>query len=248
MTNNNFLPDGYENLKTSSNYWKPSQFKEGETKFRIVCKPIAGWIDWLDKKPIRYKPYERPKTSIVPTKTMKAFWDLYVWDYDRCDLFVLELTQNGIIKKLEMLAVDEDWGDFTTYDIKVKKTGSGIDTAYDVNPVPHKPLLPEIIKALESKPVRLEALYESGDPWRDLVPSQSVFADQPKTQEAKLRLTEAQCAELDSYLVEDVEAVENIKNHFGITSTYDLTPIDFERMVAWLKIRKEKKNGKRGVA
>lgn len=170
-----FLPTGYENLKTEKNYWKLSQMKDGENRIRIVSKPIGGWVDWLEKKPYRYTPDNRPKRSFDPAKPYKAFWACYVWDYARRDLYILEITQSGVMKSLTDYGNDADWGDFTQYDIKVNKTGSGIDTRYTLVPVSHKPLSAEIEAAVIEKPVRLEALYEGGDPWNDLDSQQCAF-------------------------------------------------------------------------
>jgi hypothetical protein len=167
MTNPN-LPEGQEHLKTEKKYIRPAQLKEGENRFRVVQRPIAGWLDWENNKPKRYRPDEKPKRSFDPDKPAKAFWDMYVWDYDKKDLYVFEVTQNSLIKSLEGIITDEDWGDMTGYDIKIKKEGSGKDTRYSVQPIPHKPMPDEVKTCLKASPVRLEALYDNGDPWRDL--------------------------------------------------------------------------------
>lgn len=163
-----YLPDGFEKLNTKKNYWKLSQMQEGENKFRIVSKPIAGWIDWKDNRPLRFRPDAKPKTPVDPLRPIKAFWDLYVWDYAREDLYILEITQANVIKQLMTFASDKDWGDFTKYDLKLKKEGTGMETKYFLTPMPHKPLTDKISAAMRNRPVRLEALYESGDPWNDL--------------------------------------------------------------------------------
>jgi len=164
----NFLPDGFEKLKTQKPYWKMSEMKEGDNKFRIVCKPIAGWLDWMDKKPMRYRPDQKPKKSFDAEKPIKPFWTCYVWDYAREGLFVLEITQSSIIRSLTSFATDEDWGDFTKYDLKLKKEGTGKETKYSITPLPHKELSAKIKESIASSPVRLEALYDGGDPWLDL--------------------------------------------------------------------------------
>ena len=168
---NTFLPDGYDDLKTTKNYWRLSQMKEGDNRLRIVSKPIAGWVDWQNNKPIRSRPQDKPKSSVDASKPFKAFWACYVWDYAREALFVLEITQNSVLKALAAFGSDADWGDFTKYDIKIKKEGSGKDSKYQVTPMPHKPLGESILKALAGSPIRLEALYEGLDPWNDLVDS-----------------------------------------------------------------------------
>jgi hypothetical protein len=165
---NSFLPQGFESLRTERSYVNLSKLSEGEYKFRIVKRPIAGWVDWKDRKPYRYRPDAKPAQSFDDDKPMKAFWGLYVWDYTQDGLFIMEVTQVGIMKALTNLAMDEDWGDFTSYDIKIKKSGSGKETEYSVSPVPHKPMLEKISSALAKRPVNLEALYDGKDPWKDL--------------------------------------------------------------------------------
>lgn len=168
---NDFLPNGYESLKTTKAYWKMSEMKETGNRLRIVMKPIAGWLDWVDSKPKRYRPDQKPAKSFDASKPIKPFWDLYVWDYARESLFILEITQMSILKALTKIATDEDWGDFLQYDIKIAKEGSGKETRYVITPLPHKPLSEKAVDALKRSPVRLEALYDNGDPWTDLKPS-----------------------------------------------------------------------------
>jgi hypothetical protein len=165
---NDFLPNGYESLKTTKAYWKMSEMKETGSRLRIVQKPIAGWLDWVDNKPKRYRPDNKPAKAFDPAKPIKPFWDLYVWDYARESLFILEITQMSILKALTKIATDEDWGDFLQYDIKMAKEGNGKETRYVVTPLPHKPLSEKAVEALKRSPVRLEALYDGGDPWTDL--------------------------------------------------------------------------------
>lgn len=170
-----FLPTDFDKLTTQKRYLKLSQFKEGESKIRIVMKPIAGWIDWQDNKPFRYRPTEKPSFSFDEDKPMKAFWALYVWDYDRQDLFILEITQMSVIKSIEKCAKDQDWGDFTQYDFKISKKGANKETRYDVTPVPHREMTKECATRLLESPVRLSALYEGKDPWSDLIEAPESF-------------------------------------------------------------------------
>jgi hypothetical protein len=116
-----FLPAGYEALKTEKAYLKMKDLKETGSRLRIVMQPIAGWLDWKDSKPFRFRPDEKPSKPFIAEKPIKPFWDLYVWDYDREKLFVLEITQMSILKSLTKIATDEDWGDFLQYDIKISR-------------------------------------------------------------------------------------------------------------------------------
>lgn len=169
-----YLPLGFETLAVEKSYVNLSKLPEGEFKYRIVQRPIGGWIDWKDKKPYRYRPDSKPARSFDEEKPMKPFWACYVWDYQKEGLFILDVNQISIIKSLTDLGRDEDWGDFMGYDIKIKKQGTGKETKYSVNPCPHKPMNPAINDMVAAKPVRLEALYEGRDPWKDLEASESV--------------------------------------------------------------------------
>lgn len=203
-----FLPQGFEELKTDKSYINLSKLPEGEHKFRIVMKPICGWEDWKDNKPYRFRPEEKPSSSFDPNKPAKGFWSCYVWDYAREGLFIMNVTQIAIIKTLVSLAKDEDWGDFTQYDIKITKEGNSQQTKYIVNPVPHKPLNEKIKQALEARPVNLEALFDGGDPWSDFTtkaPSKALFTDPFDMLKEKLEIEDVPCDLLEKYLTDKGE-------------------------------------------
>jgi hypothetical protein len=237
MKNFNSLPSGYEKLKTEKPYINLGKLPEGEHRFRIVSRPIAGWIDWKDRKPYRFTPENKPATSFDPEKPMKAFWAMYVWDYAKEALFIMEITQSGIRKSLENYAMNEDWGDLTSYDIKIKKEGSGMETKYDVIPVPPKPLSKAIKEIVAATPIRLEALYEGKDPWIDLEPSEARVNDPEE-------LSEEQMAKLDAAILEiDDENVEKfICKRAQVDSIYGIPKAKFDGVMEYLqKQLKEKR-------
>ncbi len=164
MTNqtNDFLPQGYEPPKQVSGYMK---LTEGEHKFRILSKPIVGWLDWIDKKPLRFPLDKKPAAPIDPERPIKHFWAMVVWNYADEAIQILEVTQASIQKRITALANDPDWKDPKNYDLKIVRTGKGMDTEYVVSPVPHKEITPEVIEALVKKPVKLEELFSGGDPF-----------------------------------------------------------------------------------
>lgn len=240
----NSLPIGFEKLKTEKPYVNLSKLPEGEHKFRIVQRPIAGWIDWKDKKPYRYRPENKPAASFDPAVPMKPFWALHVWDYSKEGLFVMEITQNSIRKALENYALNEDWGDLTSYDIKIKKEGSGKDTAYTVIPIPPKPVSDKIKKATETTRIRLEALYEGKDPWNDLDATVDVSTGEI-THPGKL--TPEQEAKLDTLILEiDKKYVEKVNKTLGIKEIYDMPAKEFERTVRHFETLIKVKEGSRG--
>jgi len=157
----NFLPDDYD-VPTDNKYIK---FQAGDNRFRILSKPIIGWEDWLDKKPHRFHMTDKPAKPFDPKKPIKHFWAMVAWNYDAGKLQILEITQTGIQKKIKALAQDADWGDPQNYDIKVTKSGSGMETEYEVKPVPHKPIGDDVMIARDSTVVDLEQLFTGGDPF-----------------------------------------------------------------------------------
>jgi len=162
-----FLPEGFEELRSPQNYWRMKEMVEGANRLRILVRPICGWIDWEANKPYRFRPDAKPDKSFDDKKPVRPFWTLYVWDYRRGAAFILEVTQSSILKTLTGLGNSQDWGDFREYDIEINKTGSGKDTKYQVLPCPKKDLTTEIQTALKEFPVNLQTLFEGGDPWND---------------------------------------------------------------------------------
>lgn len=157
-----FLPQDYQAPKSNSGYLK---IQDGETKVRILSRPIIGWEDWDNKKPVRFKFENKPTTQFDPKKQVRHFWSMIAWNYNEEQIQILHLTQRSIQNKIQALDNDKDWGPLYFYDIKIIKTGQGIDTEYDVNPLPHKDLNPAIEEAFHEKPCNLEALFDGGDPF-----------------------------------------------------------------------------------
>lgn len=157
-----FLPQDYEQPKTGGNYMK---FENGENRFRILSKPIIGWLDWKDKKPYRFRMNEKPEKPFDPAKAVRHFWAMIVWNYKSGRIEVLEITQAGIQAAITNLFKDADWGAPYGYDIKVSRTGSGLETEYAINPVPHKATAQEIQDAFMSTAVDLERLFDGENPF-----------------------------------------------------------------------------------
>ena len=234
-----FLPTGYEAPKTSNFYMR---FQEGENKFRILSQPIIGWEDWLDKKPIRYRFEDKPAKPIDAKKPVKHFWAMIVWNYQEEEIQVLHLTQSTIRKGLEALCNDEDWGAPYFYDLKVMKTGEGIETEYSLNPLPHKPLQPHIKDLFEQRKCNLEALFYNDDPFSkehvEFTPG--IFTQEQHSPSAlnhnmPHRLSMDQAYELDMILGECDEKYKawffgNIKKQFNADTIADLPLEIFDKV------------------
>jgi len=159
---NDFFDEGYEVPQTNGNYMK---LKPGENRFRILSKPIIGWLDWKDNKPLRFRMKEKPNAPIDPAKKIKHFWAVIVWNYNENKIAILELTQTSIQSAIQSLIKDDDWGSPFGYDIKIVKMGELLDTEYTTKPVPHKPASAEIVEQYMDSDINLEALFDGGDPF-----------------------------------------------------------------------------------
>lgn len=161
---NDFLPENYEAPKGGGgNYFK---FQQGDNRFRILSKPIIGWLDWdHNNKPVRVRSSNPKPSPFNPAKAVKHFWAFVVWNYEASALQILEITQAGIQSQIQNLARDEDWGSPFNYDICVTKTGQDKETKYAVNPKPHKPITDEMQSAMIATPIDLDQLFSGGDPF-----------------------------------------------------------------------------------
>ena len=161
-SNSDFLPQDYTVPSGNTNYMK---LEKGENKFRIMSKPILGWLDWDNKTPVRFKMDNKPSAPIDPQKRVRHFWAMVVFNYKAEQIQILEITQASIQDAIKGLTNDSDWNAPYGYDLKIIKTGEGMDTEYQVNPVPHKPITAEMETAFHDKPVQLELLYTNEDPF-----------------------------------------------------------------------------------
>lgn len=161
--NNSFLPEGYTVPKSDSSYVK---LQQGDNKFRILSKPIVGWVDWKDKKPFRFTIDKKPTVPFSPTQDIKHFWAFVVWDYTTKKISIFELTIKGIQNRLAELQANADWGAPFNYDVTINKVGSTMgDTKYVLTPSPPKPVHEMIADLYKKTPINLQALFEDKDPF-----------------------------------------------------------------------------------
>tara|TARA_R110000796_G_scaffold96178_1_gene201756 strand:+ start:1524 stop:2165 length:642 start_codon:yes stop_codon:yes gene_type:complete len=164
-SNAGFLPEGFEMPATSGdNYMK---FEIGETTFRIISKPLIGWLAWADKKPHRFASIEAANASDVAfEESPRYFWAVIVWNSDKGRPQILEITQKTVLNVIHALNKNPKWGAPFSYDLTVEKTGSGKDgTKYATTPNPKEKLKPETIAACKEWTIELENLFTGGDPF-----------------------------------------------------------------------------------
>ena len=157
-----FFPEDYKEPKKANNYM---QLLEGENRIRILSKPIVGYEDWKDKKPVRFTIDNEPKKSFDSKRPYKLFIAFIVFNYKEEKIQILHVTQASIRVKIKNLCDDKDWGAPYFYDIKIMKSGEGMETKYAVNPVPHKPIDPYMIQCFNELPCNLEAIFANTDPF-----------------------------------------------------------------------------------
>ena len=191
-----FLPDNYQTPQQQSNglYLR---FREGTTKFRILSKQAqTGWIYWTDEnKPVRVRekpPSDRPEGIRCDDKgrpeKIKHFWVMVVYDYGSEQPCILEITQATIQRSIHALCTDSDWGNPNDFDIKVTRSGAGLETDYQIAPVPHKPFDYGLASGWEE--IDLEKLFTASDP----------FADNGTNENHQSVVTEPHRSDSDRYL------------------------------------------------
>jgi len=163
-----FFDKTYEVPKNDGGYMK---FKQGENIFRILAPAVMGWEDWKqdgDKKvPVRTKwEGEQSKPVAINSKRpVKHFWAFPVYTYGRKTIEVLEITQNGIQNSIYTSHCEERFGNPMGYDLKVIRTGEGLETKYEVLAMPPEAMDSKIGVLFAETPVNCEALFTNDDPF-----------------------------------------------------------------------------------
>lgn len=146
----------------AANYLKLGE----DTVVRLISKPVEGFVEWVDKKPIRTPLVDGEPEASDDENPPKKFIAVVVVDRDDESIKILELTQQSVIKAIRALAVNPAWGNPFSYDLTIDKKGEGLKTKYTVTPSPKKALPKEVIKAATAKPCNLERLFDGEDPWK----------------------------------------------------------------------------------
>lgn len=117
-----FLPENYElPASTGGNYMK---IQDGNNKFRILAKPVVGWLYWERTnpeekgRPVRLEYTDEARKIAVenakqnPKKedqSIKHFWAMKVYNYETESVQILEITQKGLMQDIVNYAKDENW-------------------------------------------------------------------------------------------------------------------------------------------
>jgi hypothetical protein len=158
-----WLPENYKEPEKPSNYLKIKE--NSEIKIRILSRPIIGWEEWKDGKPIRYKDGHQPEKSLDPQKQMDYFWSCIVYDIAENKIKILQIKKISIRNQIVSFMNDKDYGPVHNYDLKIKREGSGMKTKYIVMPLNICPVSENVIDLFNSTPCNLDALFISEDPF-----------------------------------------------------------------------------------
>ena len=191
-------PKDYEKHEEISDYMRLQ--KEGDYRIRILRDPILGYETWEEsvddngqKKNTPHRARTFQECVGMPSKDgkIKEFHAFIVWDYQTKTVRLLNVTQK-YKEEIYDYNIDEDWGDFSKYDLVIKRTGLTFsDTEYSVRPIPHKPMADEIKKAFKQITIEEELYFTGGHP---IVREDSLADDvaealgdnEPEKSEAKL--------------------------------------------------------------
>ena len=163
MSTNDFNVS-WEQMNFSSNATEGIPFmklQQGMNRIRIVANPARISVHWVgDADGKNHK-------VLCPGKECPICQELGEKPQTRYMLMVLDRA-DGVVKQLEVgrmimkdiqtLAMDSDFGNPTQYDIKIQKDGSGRETRYHVMPAPSKTPLTAAEKELVDKTPSLESM------------------------------------------------------------------------------------------
>ena len=159
-----------------SNYTPPASISDGNytkipegelVRLRILSDATVGYVYWSnDNKPVRSLDPFTSTPNIRENEKPKHFWAFKVYNYTTEKIEVWEITQSSIRSKLWALWEDkEDYGDLRKYGLKITRTGSKLETKYEVIAAPPKPLDAATEKLSADTPVDLSALFRDESPF-----------------------------------------------------------------------------------
>ena len=165
----NFLPENYTLPKGDSNYYK---LEDGDNVFRVLSPATVGWKYWTDEKgEVLERPVKGCKSICVKTpqeakQPARHFWAFVVYSYKSNAIHLYEITQMGIMEAIQQFILNPNWGDPQGYDLIVNKTGTGLDTKYQISVNPKVELDQGILKLYQDMQIDLQALFRGEDPFK----------------------------------------------------------------------------------
>ena len=150
---------------------------DGEIRLRLFGEGITGYEVWVTEdgkdKPMRWesKPSELPSNLKVyeggRESQLKRFIAVIAWDYEAEEFKILSMNQKTLLSALMGLIADEDWGDPSGYDIKIRKEGVNKNSEYFLKPVPKKAVTKELKESYANLACDLSKMLDGEDPFGD---------------------------------------------------------------------------------
>ena len=161
-----FISESFmETASSESRYFTPAKGKSN--KVRILSQaPIQGYVQWTaEGRPVRW-PHDakKPQANYQDDSKPRKFIACAVWNYEAQTVQVWDVTQRSVIDAIFSIASDKDFGHPNNYDLKITRTGEGLDTQYSVIPI-SADLTEEVQQYMQEPGVNLEALFEGEDPF-----------------------------------------------------------------------------------
>lgn len=136
----------YHDYEVPTNQGIFFKFEEGkEVRLRLQSEPVI--FDSVFKS-----------TGQVSTK-----YAYVMYNYDAEQAQILQIP-GGVFKTIQSFARDTEYGDPQEYDFKMTRSGTGLDTKYEVKPSPKKTKLEDVVPGATEKVLEvdiIEALSKS---------------------------------------------------------------------------------------
>ena len=161
-------------------YFKVNQIGQGlpnPSKVRILGaftdgSMIEGYRAFINNKPIRRKTLEEIPINELGTNQFGQqekpvlFWAFPVYVFDETTVQVCEIHQVGLMRELERLGNNPNWGDPRLFNVSIMKTSVGSQTRYQLTPTRDSfPQEHADSAGLAADSIDLTKLFEGDDPF-----------------------------------------------------------------------------------
>ena len=169
------LLDGTEVEGGASRY---TEIKPEGTKVRVLEAPLVGHSIWTEVDGKSKNVRTQGDVALLPEgkvdkngsrAQVKQFFAFKVYNHGSGNVEVFDSDKVSVNAQIKKLDEDPDWGDVRKYDLKLSKTGTGMQTEYTVLPVNKGELSEEVSSfcAAEVGKVDLNALLEGKNPFQE---------------------------------------------------------------------------------
>ena len=237
-----FFPEGYDLKETSvkgeGSFFIPSKIKPGETvSVRCIGEALTGYLYWNDKKECirsRVLPENPPdikRGSDGKPERIRHFWAFPIWNATAKQVQIAEVTQKSIQDSFWLYHNDPDWGNVTTYNVKITREGEGLDTEYKVTPVPKSDLPQEAIDAWQSMTINLEALLTGDNPFESGTSSATDMKEIIRKLFAVAKSTDPRLLDERGQAIGVLDSKDKLRSLMGVESISAMT---VENLLEWV--------------